>query len=391
MRFAFDEDQETFRQELCGFLTRELTPEVAAAHHDPSQFGGYTPEFVRAFRKKLAENGYLGVGWSEEYGGGGKDMVYQVALAEEMEYHHAPGVDRSITYIPQVILAYGTQEQKDFFMLKISAGELEFFVGYSEPDAGSDLASLQTRAVADGDDFVVTGQKAFSSDAHHSDYGLVAVRTDPDAPKHRGITLLIVDMKSPGITMGGFTTISGWHHPTVTFDEVRVPRSRMLGELNMGWKHLMGAIDYERAAIGNPGLVTSTFDRMVEYCRTTQRNGKPLTEDPVTGQRLAEFYAAVEGARLLGYWVASMHALGQQPQHETSVAALVKRETVRAMDAFGLELLGPLAQLKEGDPLAPSDGAFEYDYKENLFFHFAAGGMDITRNVVAIRGLDLPR
>mgnify|MGYP001421001597 CR=1 FL=1 len=160
---------------------------------------------------------------------------------------------------------------------------------------------------------------------------------------------------------------------------------------NMGWKHLMGAIDYERAAIGNPGLVTSTFDRMIKHCTETKDHGRRLADDPVVSHRLAELYVEVEGARLLGYWVASMHAQGQQPQHETSVVALVKRETVRAMDSFGLELLGPLAQLKRGDPLAPEDGGFEYDYKENLYFHFAAGGMDITRNVIALRGLELPR
>ena len=391
MRFTFTEEQEDFRQDLCDFLTRELTPEVSAENHDPGEFSGYKPGFTRTFRKKLAERGYLGVGWPEEYGGGGKDMVYQVLIAEEMEYHNAPGVDRSITYVPQAIIAYGTKDQKEYFLPRLAAGELEFFIGYSEPEAGSDLASLSMRAVADGDEFILNGQKAFSSDAHHCDYGFVAARTDPEAPKHRGISLFIVDLKTHGITLGGFTTISGWHHPTVAFDDVRVPRSGLIGEVNLGWQYIMGAIDYERAAIGNPGLMVRTFDRLVDYCQTTYRERRPLLEDPVISHRLAELRTEVEAARLLSYWVASMHARGLNPQHETSLVALTKRETVRAMDSFALEVLGPVAQLRRGDPLAPSLGGFEYDYKNNLYFHFAAGGMDITRNVIARRGLKMPR
>jgi alkylation response protein AidB-like acyl-CoA dehydrogenase len=343
------------------------------------------------FRKKLATRGDLGMSWPQEYGGAGKDMISQLILAEEMEYHHAPGIDGTITYIPPAIMAYGSEEQKRTFLPGIAAGELTFFLGYSEPEAGSDLASLRMRAVDDGDDFVLTGEKVFSSEAHHADYGWVAARTDPDAPKHRGISLFIVDMRSPGMSMGGFTTISGWHHPTVSFDHVRVPKSNLVGELHRGWYYIMGAIDFERASLGNPGLALRAFDRLVDHCKTTRRNGKPLIQDPLVRQRLAELYTEVEGVRLLSYWVTSMHANGLQPQHETSLSVLVKRETVCALEIFAAEILGPLIQLRQGDPLAPADGDFEHDYKHHLYFQFAAGGFDITRNVIAMRGLGLPR
>ena len=391
MRFTLTEEQEQFRKEVCSFLTRELTPEVVAQNHDPQESCGYSWEFVSSFRRKMAQRGYLGLSWPAEYGGTGKDMLYQSILSEEMEYHDVPGIGRANTYIPQALLAYGSEEQKSYFLPVIAAGEVEFFLGYSEPEAGSDLASLATRAVEDGDDYVITGQKAFSSGANHADYGWIAARTDPDATKHRGISLFIVDMNTPGITQGGFTTISGWHHPTVSFEDVRVPKSNLVGEVNQGWYQIMGAIDYERASLSTPGQVWRGFDRLVEHCKQTRRNGKPLIKDPVVRQRLAELYTEAEGARLLSYWVASMHAHGMQPQHETGLAFLVKREAVRAIDSYAVEVAGPLAQLRRGDPLAPQDGRFEYDYKDNLYFHFAAGGFDITRNVISMRGLGLPR
>lgn len=391
MRFTFTAEQEAFRQGLCQFLTQELNPETVKQHHDAREASGYSAAFCAAFRKKLADRGYLGIGWPKVYGGAGKDMVFQLILAEEMEYHHAPGIDGTITYIPPAIMAYGTEAQKRTFLPRIVAGELTFFLGYSEPEAGSDLASLRMQAVADGDDFILTGEKVFSSEARHADYGWVAVRTDPDAPKHRGISLFIVDMKSPGISMGGFTTISGWHHPTVSFDHVRVPKSDLVGELNRGWYYIMGAIDFERASLGNPGMALRAFDRLVDYCKTTRRNGKLLIQDALVRQRLAELYADVEAVRLMSYWVGSMHARELRPQHETSLSVLVKRETVRALDIFGTELLGPLGQLRHGDPLAPADGEFTHDYLNRLYFSFAAGGFDITRNVIATRGLNLPR
>jgi alkylation response protein AidB-like acyl-CoA dehydrogenase len=391
MRFTFTDEQQAFRDEVCTFLRQELTPEVVARHRDPSEATGYAWDFCLAFRKRLAERGYLGLSWPPDYGGAGKDMISQLILAEEMEYHRAPGLDGTITYIPPAIMAYGSEDQKRTLLPRIAAGELTFFLGYSEPGAGSDLASLRTRAVADGDAFVISGDKAFSSEAQHADYGWVAVRTDPEAPKHRGISLFIVSMQSPGISMGGFTTISGWRHATVTFDNVRVPRANLVGELNRGWYYIMGAIDFERASLGNPGMTQRLFDRLVEYCQTTHRNGTPLIKDPVVRQRLAELYAEVEGVRLMSYRVGSMHAEGLQPQHETSLSVLVKRETVHALQSYGVELLGPMGQLRLHDPLAPAGGGIVHDYLDKIYFSFAAGGFDITRNVIAARGLGLPR
>jgi alkylation response protein AidB-like acyl-CoA dehydrogenase len=351
----------------------------------------WTPDFTKAFRRKLGAAGYIGMGWPAEYGGGGRSRIYQSIFWDEMEYFRAPGLDRSITYVPNAVMAFGTPEQKAMLLPRIIRGELSWFVGYSEPEAGSDLANLKTRAVEDGDDFVITGQKAFSSDAHMADYCWLAARTDPTAPKHKGITLFIVDMTLPGITVTKYPTLAGWTHHAVHLDNVRVPRSVMVGALHQGWKVVMGAIDFERAALSSPGMVEMQRDRMLEWCGTAREGGTPPIEDPLVQDELVRLAIEGEGARLMHYWLGSLHARGLSPQHETSLALLVKRETARRFDIAALDLLGPYAPLRAGSPHAQMDGDVEVEYRDHLYFQFAAGGFDITRNVVATRGLGLPR
>ena len=173
MDFKLTADEQAFRLEVQAFLQRELTPEVWQAHRDPTEQGMWTADFTKAFRRKLGAAGYIGMGWPKEYGGGGRNRIYQTILWDEMEYHRAPGIDRSVTYIPNAVMAFGSEAQKAEFLPKMVLGELSWFVGYSEPEAGSDLASLKTKAVEDGDYFVITGQKAFSSDAHMADAHLM--------------------------------------------------------------------------------------------------------------------------------------------------------------------------------------------------------------------------
>ena len=384
-------DEKAFQAEVRAFLQRELTAEIWQRHRDPSEQGMWTETFTKEFRRKLGAQGYIGMGWPKEYGGGGRSRIYQAILWEEMEYHRAPGIDRSVTYVPNAIMAFGSEAQKAELVPKMSRGELSFFVGYSEPEAGSDLASLKTRAVADGDNFIITGQKAFSSDAHMADYGWVAARTDPSSAKHRGLSLFIVDMKLPGITVTKYPTLAGWTHHAVHFDGVRVPRSMMVGELDEGWKVVMGAIDFERAALSSAGLVDYQFDRLLTWCLREGERMERQIDDPVVQDKLVGLAIEAEGAKLMSRWLASLHAHGLQPQHETSLALLVKRETSRLCDTVGLDLLGPFAPLRAGSPWAPLKGEVEVEYRDHLYFQFAAGGFDITRNVVATRGLGLPR
>ena len=391
MDFNLNSEEAAFRDEVRTFLRRELTPEVFAKHRDTGEQGMWTPEFTKAFRRKLGAAGYLGMGWPKEYGGGGRSRIYQAILWDEMEYHRAPGLDRSMTYIPNAVMTFGSDAQKAALLPKINRGEISWFVGYSEPDAGSDLANLKCRAVADGDDFLITGQKAFSSDAHMADYGWLAARTDPGAQRHRGITMFMVDMKAPGVSIAKHPTLAGWTHHSVHFDNVRVPKSMMVGELDQGWKVLMGAIDFERAALASPGLVNYQFDRLLAWSAQSRDGSDRPIDDAVVQDELVRLAIEAEGTRIMSYWLASLHARGQYPQHETSLALLVKRETARLFDEKGMELLGPYAPLRTGAPHVQLDGEVEIEYRDHLYFQFAAGGFDITRNVVATRGLGLPR
>jgi alkylation response protein AidB-like acyl-CoA dehydrogenase len=391
MELDLTDDERAFRDEVRAFLKQELTPEIWARHRDFDEYGVWSPDYTREFRRKLGAKGYIGIGWPQEYGGGGRSRIHQMILWDEIEYHRGPAVDRSVTYVPNALQAFGSAAQKAEFLPQMSRGELAWFVGYSEPEAGSDLANIKVRATEDGDFYTITGQKSYSSDSHLADYGLVIARTDPASVKHRGLTLFIVDMKTPGITITKYPTLAGWTHHAVYFDNVRVPKARIVGEPNEAWKVLMGAIDFERAALSSTGLVEREMDRLYAWCLNEREGAGRLIDDPVVRDQLVEAAIEAEGTRLMTYWLASLHDHGLRPQHESSLAVLVKRETVRKIDALTMDLLGAHAPLQTGSAWAPGDGEAESDYRDHLYFQFAAGGFDITRNVIATRGLGLPR
>src|SRR5690606_13795343 len=230
-----------------------------------------------------------------------------------------------------------SEEQKKTFLPRISRGELSWFVGYSEPEAGSDLANLKTQAVQEGDEFVITGQKSFSSDAHKADYGWVATRSDPTSTKHRGLSMFIVDMRSSGVKISEHPTMAGWTHHAVYFDNVRVPRSMLVGQLHEVWKVVMGAIDFERGALAAHGLVDFQLDRLLAWCSAEGPDGARRLDDPLVQDELVRLAIESEAARLSTYWLSSLHARGLRPQHETSYAVLMKRETSRKIDVAALE------------------------------------------------------
>jgi alkylation response protein AidB-like acyl-CoA dehydrogenase len=387
----FDSDHRAFREELCAFLHEELTPDVRARHHDEQEYKGWSVEYRHEFRRKLGERGFIGMGWPAEYGGGGKDMTYEVIYADEMEYHDGPGLEPAINYVPYALIALASEEQKRTFLPQLRRGELSFLLGYSEPEAGSDLANLSTRAERDGEDFVITGQKSYSSYAHHSHWAIVAARTDDSGAKHTGMSLFLVDMSSPGIELARHRTMSGWLHASVFFDHVVVPAANVLGPLDQGWRALMAAIDYERASLAAPGLVDKQLDRLVAHALRPDAGGHKPVDDAAVRDELVTLAVEAESARLYSYELARRHAQGEMPKHETSLSVLLKRETARLADRLGIELLGPAAQLRRTSPYAVADGALEYAHRDHTYFSFAAGGFDITRNVLATRGLGLPR
>ena len=273
------------------------------------------------------------------------------------------------------------------FLPALRRGEVTFFLGYSEPEAGSDLANLKTLASAEGDGFTITGQKMYSSYADRADFGLVIARTDPTAERDSGLTLFIVDMREPGVEIAEHETMAGWTHHSVYFDHVHVPRSMVVGTLDEGWSVVIGAIDLERATIAQPGRLDRQLDRLVAYALAERADGSRPVEDLRTCDQIVGIGVEIEAAR------AYCHSLfaREVPGHAGTLAALLGQEAARAADVVGIDELGLHAQVRGASLYAPFDGAVEREYREHTVLQFAAGGFDVSRNILATRALGMRR
>ena len=391
MDFRFTEQEEAFREEVRTLLKREL----------PQPWYGFDNEegddrewaFGREFTKKLADRGWLTLAWPKEYGGQGRSHMEQLIYNEEMAYNRAPGGGgHGVAWVGPALMLYGTEEQKRFYLPKISSGEIVFCTLYSEPGAGSDLASLQTKVVDVGDSWVINGQKIFNSGAHRSDYAWLAARTDPDAPKHRGISTFIFDMKTPGVTVRPLYNMANAHYFNEVFlDDVRVPKDTLVGQLNRGWYQVAVALDFERSGIGRAASARRTLEELTVYAKEAKRNGRFLAEDPTIRRQLGELTTQVERCRLLSYRIAWMQSQGMVPNYETSMAKVFGSELGQRLVSFGMQLLGLYGQLPEGNKWAPLRGRIERSYMTSVSATIAAGTSEINRNVIATRGLGLPR
>ena len=390
MEFTFTPEEESFRQELRDFLKRELPEDWTGSleEEDDASWG-----FVLGIRKKLAGKGWLTMAWPEEYGGRGASHMMQLIFAEEMAYHRAPGRDRFATnMLAPVLMIYGTEEQRRHYLPPIARGEVQWCQGYSEPGAGSDLASLQTRAVEDGDDFVINGTKIWTSQAHRADHMMVLTRTDPDAPKHRGISFLLADMNAEGIEVRPIVNMANLHSfNMVTFDNVRVPKGNLVGELNRGWYVGATLLDFERSGVESSAGCRRTLEELVEFAKDNNRNGTPMVDDPLVRHRLADLAVEVEVSRLISYEIAWMQGQGQVPNKEASMGKLFGTELQQRVARTGMSLLGMHGQLEPGSKYAPLQGRIERDYLRSVSASILAGTSEIQRNIIATRGLGLPR
>ena len=395
MEFRFSPEEEAFRQEVREFLRREWREEAAGGGAEgPLGYGGGGGlEEIRRFQKKLAQRGWLTLAWPKEHGGMEASIMKQVIFNEEMAYHRAPqqlgvGPDR----VGPTIILYGTEDQKREHLPRIANADVIWCQGFSEPGAGSDLASLQTTAVADGDYFVVNGQKIWTSLAHVADWMILLARTDPDAPKHRGISYFLVDMKTPGITVRPLVDMTGRHaFNQVFFDNVRVPRKNLVGELNRGWYVAAATLDFERSGINRVVAGIRLYDELVEYARETQRDGRPLMAIPAVRHRLAELKIEFEVGRLLAYRVAWIQSQGRIPNQEASMSKLFGSELQQRLARAGIEMLGLGGQLRSGSKWAPMAGRIADYYLAAVSTTIAAGTSEVMRNIIAVRGLGLPR
>ena len=389
MDFEFTTEQSQFREELREFLRAEVPLEKQEL------FGLLTEEqyqFGREVNRKLAARNWLAVGWPEEHGGGGKGPIEQGILSEDLGYWRVPKSGSiGLGIVGPAIMVFGTQDQKERFLRPIAKGEVEYCQGFSEPNVGSDLASLELRAERDGDDYLLNGSKMFTSYAYHADYMYLLARTDPEAQKHRGISLFIADLKTPGISLRPLTYINGEKAAQTFFDNVRLPISCLIGEENRGWYHAMTTLDFERSGLGRYASVRRVFDDLVEFCQgPSPDGGRPLAEHPLVGHQLARRRLGMETWKLLCWNVAWMQSSGAVPNAEASVAFLYGSEERLRFAEMAMEVLGPYATLRHASPLAPLRGDIEGIHREAMHLH-GAGTNEIHRNIIAQRGLGMPR
>ena len=314
-------------------------------------------------------------------------------FSEELTYHRTPGRDIfGVRMMGATLMIHGTEEQRQTHLPPVARGEIQWCQGYSEPESGSDLASLDTRAVIDGDEFVITGTKIWTSMAHRADWIMLLARTDPDAPKHRGISFILVDMKTPGIQVRPIVNMAGRHEfNEIVFDNVRVPRRNVVGEENRGWYVAVTLLDFEQSGIEYSATSRRLLDETREYAGETLRNGQPLIDIPWVRNLLADRYIECEVARLAAYNVAYMQGQGLVPNKEASMSKVFGSETVQRVTAAGLDILGLYGMLGRNEKWAPLKGRIQENWMSAFSGTIAAGTSEIQRNIIAGRGLGLPR
>ena len=390
MRFTHESDVESFRDEVRRFIADELPSEEE--RQERALRGGFETveeeyDYTMGFQKKLADRDWLAMAWPEEYGGGGASHMRQLVYNEEMSYAGAPVMNMGISWVGPSLMLYGTEEQKQKYIPPITSADQWWCTLYSEPGAGSDLASLQTSAIRDGDDYVINGQKIWTSGGHLSDWGWLAARTDPDAPKHKGISLLMLDMKSPGISVRPLVNIADQHaFNEVFFEDVRVPVEQRVGEENRGWYHLAVALDFERSGIAAYSGGRRNIERLTSIAA---ENPQLVDNRPGIRNELADRMVEVNVGTFLAYRVATMQGQGLLPNHEASASKLFGSELGQRIARTGMHLLGMAGQLRGESSRIDIDQAQNYLY--TVSGTIAAGTSEIQRNIMATRGLGLPR
>lgn len=386
MDFAFGVEEERFREELRAFVGATLPDWWRGMFVDDPRAIPFTRELCR----QLAERGWLTLAWPPEHGGAGASVWMQTVVREEMWAAEEPRGPQymNLNYIGPLVMRFGTPQQQSRFLPPMARGEVIWCQGFSEPDAGSDLASLRTRADDHGDHFVVNGAKIWTSYADApADFCLLLVRSNPGAPRHEGISVLLVDMTTPGVTVRPIATMAGPHEfNEVAFDDVAVPRDCLLGEQDHGWEIITAGLTFERVGIARYARAARVVELLVEHANATGRS-----REPAVRARLADVRARVEAARLCSYRAVSILAEGNVPTVEASIARIHATQLEQAVGHVGLELLGPAGLLRAGDPWAPLGGVVQRHFTRNIPTTIAAGTLEIQKNVVARRGLGLPR
>ena len=387
MDFGFREEEIRIIEEVRAFIKNEVTPELVEESLDLGLiFGG---QEGRKFIKKFAAKGWLTPNWPKEYGGLGTSEMVTYMIRDELAYAMVPTIFIGAHMAGPTILRVGSEEMKKEYLPSISRGEIEFALGYTEPDAGSDLAALAMHADDMGDHFLINGQKTFNTHCHVADYHWLAARTDLSAPKHKGVSLFIVDLKSPGITINPMTTMAGWRTNEVFYDNVRVYKRNLVGEENRGFYYVMAALDFERMA--PPGTYRRLNEEIIKYAKEKIVAGKPLSKNPLIRQKLAETSIELEVCKLLYYQLPYMLDKGVVPNYQSSMEKMFVTEAWQRVARTGMEVLGLYGQLKRESKRSALGGKVGFFYRSSVVETLYGGTSEIMRNIIATRGLNLPR
>jgi alkylation response protein AidB-like acyl-CoA dehydrogenase len=380
-----------FRKAVRAWLAKHWTAENDAAHRQkPFKERGWDPEFSRL----MGRDGWIGVGWPKAFGGQARSASEQIAFITEVANSGAPAHAHSCgeSIVAQALFTHGNPEQQDEWLTAIRRGERTFALGYSEPEAGSDLASLRTRAVRDGDHWVVNGQKLWSTGGDKAEYVWLAVRTDPEAKKHAGISVLIADLHSPGVTIRPSMALYGKTFSATFYDNVRVPAKNLVGRINDGWRVITDALAAERVMIAAVRMagIERAFDRFTEHVRSAVVGGKALRNDPVVRDRIGALAAELEVARQFQIRNARLVEQGKVPIHEAAMGKVFTSELQERLGEAALDILGTGGLLSEDAAGAPL-GEMEQLLRHSIMGMIGGGTNEIQRNVIAQRGLELPR
>ena len=380
-------EQRALQDQLRGYFSNLLKARAAADLDDEVMGEGW-----KATIRQMGTDGWLGIGWPKEYGGQGRGAIEQLIFLEEAGRAGAPIPLVTLNTVGPTIAQFGTDEQKQRFLPSILAGEIHFAIGYTEPGAGTDLASLRTSAARDGDEYVVNGQKVFTSGGHEADFVWLACRTDPAAPKHKGISILIVDTDQPGFKWTPINTVAGGFTSATYYEDVRVPVSMRVGEENGGWKMITTQLNFERVALGPSGRIFRSLDAVLQWAKQTrQADGVKVIDLDWVRTNLARVRAKAEVAELFNWRVAWEQEQGRLNPADASAMKVygteLRQETARLL----LEVLGASGYLREGSPGAVLEGLLEREYRSSVVGTFGGGVNEVQREIIVTAGLGRPR
>lgn len=387
--------EQRFRDEFRAWLRSNIPEDWdPSAPHDEDSTQRF--ECLRAWQKKMYEAGWVGIHWPKEFGGRGATLIEQTIFIEEMARAAAPPLINvlGLSLLGPTLIAYGTEAQKKRFLANILSADEIWCQGYSEPNAGSDLASLRSEAVREDDHFIVNGQKTWTSFGHFADWCFAVVRTNPDVPKHKGLTYLLTDMHSPGISVRPLRQMTGdSEFNEVSFQNVRVPVENVVGNIDGGWEIAIATLMFERGTLGASLQITfkRQIERLIELSRKIDRNGRPASDDPIIRQKLAQIYTEIEIFRLNQMRTLTRMSKSGVPGPEGSIQKIFWSEMNQRMQQVAMEMLGPYGQLTKGGEYAIDHGQWAHAYLRARGNTIEAGTSEIQRNIIGHFVLGLPK